>query len=84
MNTGTAALGAVPLIIGHGYGSEMRAPLGVSVLGGMIVSQLLTLYTTPIVYLWMDAIGKWVRRMMLRIGKLFQHRAMPNSVQNQS
>ncbi|OUJ08768.1 MULTISPECIES: efflux RND transporter permease subunit [Gluconobacter] len=84
MTSLAAALGAVPLIIGHGYGSEMRAPLGVSVLGGMIVSQLLTLYTTPIVYLWMDAIGKWVRRLVLRIGKVFQHRAMPNSVQNQS
>jgi len=67
MTSLAAALGAVPLIIGHGYGSEMRAPLGVSVLGGMIVSQLLTLYTTPIVYLWMDVIGKWMRRLSARI-----------------
>ncbi|QDH16841.1 efflux RND transporter permease subunit [Swingsia samuiensis] len=63
MTSIAAALGAIPLILGNGYGSEIRIPLGVSVLGGMIVSQLLTLYTTPIVYLWMDAMGKIFKRI---------------------
>lgn len=67
MTSLAAALGAVPLIIGHGYGAEMRAPLGISVLGGMIVSQLLTLYTTPIVYLWMDKVGRWGSRLVRRL-----------------
>ncbi|GBQ89790.1 efflux RND transporter permease subunit [Gluconobacter albidus] len=63
MTSLAAALGAVPLIISNGYGAEMRRPLGVSILGGMVVSQLLTLYTTPIVYLWMDAIGARTKRL---------------------
>lgn len=55
MMTTTAALfGALPLALGHGDGAEMRIPLGISIVGGLILSQLLTLYTTPIVYLYMD------------------------------
>lgn len=57
MTSLAAALGAIPLIIGNGYGCELRHPLGVSILGGMVVSQLLTLYTTPIVYLWMERVS---------------------------
>jgi len=54
MTTMAALLGAVPLAIGFGDGSEFRRPLGISIVGGLIVSQLLTLYTTPVVYLYFD------------------------------
>jgi multidrug efflux pump len=46
--------GAVPLAVGTGMGSELRRPLGISIIGGLIVSQILTLYTTPVIYLFMD------------------------------
>ena len=51
MTTMAALLGAVPLVIGHGAGSELRSPLGITIIGGLLLSQFLTLYTTPIVYL---------------------------------
>jgi hydrophobe/amphiphile efflux-1 (HAE1) family protein len=54
MTTLAAMFGAIPLAIGHGDGSEIRQPLGVAIIGGLIVSQLLTLYTTPIIYLYLD------------------------------
>ncbi|HWE48528.1 MAG TPA: multidrug efflux RND transporter permease subunit [Bryobacteraceae bacterium] len=60
MTTMAALLGAVPLAFGNGVGSEMRKPLGISIIGGLMVSQVLTLYTTPVVYLWFDRIAKWV------------------------
>ncbi len=63
MTTMAALLGAVPLALGHGDGAEMRQPLGIAIVGGLIVSQLLTLYTTPIVFIGMDSI----RRSMLRL-----------------
>ncbi|WP_338862157.1 efflux RND transporter permease subunit [Mycetohabitans rhizoxinica] len=59
MTTCAALLGALPLAFGHGEGHEMRAPLGISIVGGLIVSQLLTLYTTPVVYLYMDRLRTW-------------------------
>ena len=59
MTTTGAILGAMPLAIGLGEGSELRQPLGISIVGGLFLSQILTLYTTPVVYLYMDRFGKW-------------------------
>jgi len=58
MTTMAALLGGVPLALGTGTGSELRRPLGISIVGGLIVSQVLTLYTTPVVYLFFDRIGR--------------------------
>jgi multidrug efflux pump len=60
MTTLAALLGAVPLILDAGPGSELRRPLGVSIAGGLIVSQMLTLYTTPVVYLYLDRFSLWI------------------------
>ena len=60
MTTMAAMLGALPLALGTGVGSEIRRPLGVAIVGGLIVSQALTLYTTPVVYLYMDNFKDWV------------------------
>jgi multidrug efflux pump len=59
MTTMAAMLGALPLALGGGEGTEMRRPLGVAVVGGLMVSQILTLYTTPVVYLYMERFRKW-------------------------
>jgi HAE1 family hydrophobic/amphiphilic exporter-1 len=60
MTTMAALLGAVPLMLGHGTGSELRQPLGWSMVGGLIVSQALTLFTTPVVYLYLDRLSNWM------------------------
>jgi len=62
MTTMAALLGALPLALGRGVGSELRRPLGITIVGGLIFSQMLTLYTTPVVYLYMDRISVWWRR----------------------
>ncbi len=62
MTTLSALLGALPLAIGFGEGSELRRPLGISVVGGLLLSQILTLYTTPVVYLYMDRFSAWCRK----------------------
>jgi len=62
MTTMAALFGAVPLMIGLGEGSEFRQPLGIAIFGGLIVSQILTLYTTPVVYLYLDRARHWRRR----------------------
>ena len=66
MTTFAAALGALPLVFGHGYGNELRRPLGLSVVGGLVVSQALTLYTTPVVYLYLDRMRHWWNRRWSR------------------
>jgi multidrug efflux pump len=66
MTTMAALLGGVPLALGRGTGSELRHPLGVTIVGGLILSQILTLYTTPVVYLWFDRLGQRFSRF--RIG----------------
>jgi multidrug efflux pump len=58
-----ALLGALPLALGWGEGSELRRPLGISILGGLLLSQLLTLYTTPVVYLYLDRFRLWFERV---------------------
>ncbi|HVC57477.1 MAG TPA: efflux RND transporter permease subunit [Stellaceae bacterium] len=62
MTTLAAMFGALPLAIGFGEGAELRRPLGISIVGGLLVSQALTLYTTPVIYLYLDRLGHWVRR----------------------
>jgi multidrug efflux pump len=59
MTTMAAMLGALPLMFGHGEGSELRQPLGIAIVGGLLVSQVLTLYTTPVVYLYIDRLRLW-------------------------
>jgi len=58
MTTMAALLGAVPLAFGHGTGSELRRPLGITIIGGLLLSQLLTLYTTPVIYLFFDDLAR--------------------------
>ena len=73
MTTMAALFGALPLAFGTGTGSELRRPLGITIVGGLIVSQLLTLYTTPVVYLSLD-------NLRFRIqGRRLAHRPPPRS-----
>jgi len=66
MTTMAAILGAMPLALSFGNGGEIRRPLGISIMGGLIISQLLTLYTTPVLYLYMDRFGQWTLRQRQR------------------
>jgi multidrug efflux pump len=67
MTTMAAILGAMPLALSFGNGGEIRRPLGISIMGGLIISQLLTLYTTPVLYLYMDRLGQWSLRQRQRL-----------------
>lgn len=62
MTTMAALLGGVPLMVGSGTGAELRQPLGYTIVGGLMLSQVLTLYTTPVVYLYLDRLGAWFSR----------------------
>ncbi|MBL7240932.1 efflux RND transporter permease subunit, partial [Komagataeibacter rhaeticus] len=64
MTTLAAAMGALPLVVGNGYGAELRRPLGIAIMGGLLFSQILTLYTTPVVYLYLDRLGQWGRQRL--------------------
>jgi multidrug efflux pump subunit AcrB len=68
MTTMAALLGGLPLALGTGAGSELRRPLGIAIVGGLLVSQVLTLYTTPVVYLYLDRLSEWLVRNGLRRG----------------
>jgi HAE1 family hydrophobic/amphiphilic exporter-1 len=70
MTTMAALLGGVPMMLGTGVGSEIRQPLGYAIVGGLAVSQVLTLYTTPVVYIYLDRLQTWL------FGE--QKRAVPN------
>jgi multidrug efflux pump len=63
MTTMAALLGALPLVVSAGTGSELRRPLGITIVGGLIMSQILTLYTTPVVYLYLDRLRLWYARV---------------------
>jgi len=63
MTTMAALLGSLPLAFGGGMGSELRRPLGITIVGGLIVSQMLTLYSTPVIYVYMDRLNNWVGRL---------------------
>jgi multidrug efflux pump len=67
MTTSAAILGAIPLAVSFGNGGEIRRPLGISIVGGLLISQLLTLYTTPVLYLYLDRLGQWSLRMRQRL-----------------
>jgi multidrug efflux pump len=68
MTTLSALFGALPLALGTGVGSELRRPLGIAIVGGLIFSQMLTLYTTPVVYLYLDRLALWGRRIRGKAG----------------
>ncbi|MBI3052690.1 MAG: efflux RND transporter permease subunit, partial [Betaproteobacteria bacterium] len=66
MTTMAALFAAIPLALGFGDGAELRRPLGISIVGGLVMSQLLTLYTTPVVYLYLDRFRLWCQRIRRR------------------
>jgi len=67
MTTMAALFGALPIALGAGAGSELRRPLGIAIVGGLLVSQVLTLYTTPVIYLYLDRLSPWMGRKVRRL-----------------
>jgi hydrophobic/amphiphilic exporter-1 (mainly G- bacteria), HAE1 family len=79
MTTMAAMLGGVPLMLGHGTGSELRQPLGYTMVGGLLVSQALTLFTTPVIYLYLDRLSNWLSRgKKRRVASEPEHDRQPN------
>jgi len=72
-----ALFGAVPLAIGLGEGSELRQPLGIAIVGGLILSQVLTLYTTPVIYIYVDRFSRWCRQLRSRVPRMRTLRPQP-------
>jgi hydrophobe/amphiphile efflux-1 (HAE1) family protein len=69
MTTMCAVLSGIPLMVGTGTGSELRQPLGFAIVGGLLLSQLLTLFTTPVVYIYLDRINQWLTKVRFRAAK---------------
>jgi HAE1 family hydrophobic/amphiphilic exporter-1 len=72
-----AILGGVPLILGHGIGSEFRQPLGYAVVGGLLISQILTLFATPVIHLALDALSERFRSSKIQIDKSTAYDVQP-------
>lgn len=79
MTTLAAALGAVPLVFGNGYGVELHRPLGIAIIGGLALSQILTLFTTPVVYIYLDRLGMWGRQKLPATLRGLVQRLRPSS-----
>jgi multidrug efflux pump subunit AcrB len=85
MTTFAALFGGLPIAIGGGAGSELRRPLGIAIVGGLLVSQWLTLYTTPVIYLYLDRLSAWLggrRRQPSRIAEVLTDRPRPGLVED--
>jgi hypothetical protein len=77
--------GGLPIAIGQGAGSELRRPLGIAIVGGLLVSQWLTLYTTPVIYLYLDRLSRWLggsRRRTSRLAEALTDGSRPRLVED--